>query len=218
MRTRTAFAIALIAGLIPGLLSAPRTASADPITLLDVGGDPSGFTELAKGESAGLAFILETAFSDVVITPDVFCISCSGRFVLMQDDVGTDAQLSDLVFASLYAGGQADPIVLPSPLDAATYFLILVLDDGTAGWLGSADADVFEAPGVSAGISLFADAANTDTTFPGATNFSAVFGFDHFVDISGVSRIVAVPEPPGALLLIGGLLVLLARRRRPATR
>jgi hypothetical protein len=207
---------AAVAELILGFAPAPRSANANVITLLDVGGDPTDFTALAAGESAGLAFTLETGFSDVVITPDVFCLECSGRFVLMRDRVGSDAQLSDLVFASVYGGGQADPIALPTPLDMATYFLILVLDSGTAGWLGSADADIFEAPGVAAGISLFADAGNTDTTFPGATNFSAVFGLDHFVHITGAGDIVAVAAPPTAWLLIGGL-SLLALRRRPAT-
>lgn len=217
MKTINRFTVTLIAGLILVFAPVPRGAHANVIPLLDVGGDATDFTALAEGEAAGLAFTLETGFSDIVITPDVFCLECSGRFVLMRDRVGSDAQLSDLVFAAVFGGGKAGPIALPTPLDAATYFLILVLDSGTAGWLGSADAEIFEAAGVAASISLFADAGNTDTTFPGATNFSAVFGLDHFVHITGATEIVAVAAPPTAWLLIAGL-GWLAWRRRPATR
>ncbi len=210
MKTRTNPAVILLLTTVLCLALA-TLAKAEPITVIDVSGDRSDFQQVDSGQSAGVGFTLAETLFDALILPDIFCQSCSGQLLLMQDNVGPGAELTDLVAALEFANGAA-PGLAAGNLDAGTYFLVLHITSGFAGWIGSDNAVVDEILGAAYELSLFADEFNTDSTFAGRSNFSAVFGFDYYFSVSGEA--MAVPEPGAAALLLSGLLILIGRRGR----
>lgn len=188
------------------------TAQADLITAIDVSGDRTDFLQVDAGQSAGVGFTLGGTLFDTTILPDIFCQACSGVLLLMQGNVGPTAALTDLVAAVEFADGAA-PDLAAGDLDADTYFLILQITSGFAGWIGSDDASLTETFGSFYELSLFADEFNTDTTFAGRSDFSALFGFDNYFSVDGDT--VSVPEPGTLpLLLFGGALLFVSRRQK----
>ncbi len=203
--------------LLPAILASltfATAAEAGLITVIDVNGDRTDFQQVDAGQSAGVAFTLGGTLFDTTILPDIFCQTCTGLLLLMQNNVGPDAELTDLVAAVEFADGAA-PGVAGGDLDAGTYFLVLQITSGFAGWIGNDNALVDETFGSFYELSLFADELNTDSTFAGRSNFSALFGFDYFFSVDGET--VTVPEPGTLALLLFGLLALASRRRTMRT-
>lgn len=192
---------------------------ADPISVIDVSGPDTDFLQVDGGQSAGVGFTLGQSFLDVLITPEFFCLTCSGQLLLMQDTVGPGALLTDLLAAADFSNGFA-PTLSAGNLDAGTYFFVLLIQSGFGGWTGTTDsANIHSTTGNAYEISLFADETNTDTTFAGRSSFSALFDFDLYFDVTGspVSDPVTVPEPSTILLMLAGFFATYIRRRSPAS-
>lgn len=185
-------------------------AQAMPIDLIDVSGARSDFVGIDAGQAAGLAFTLDADYTDVEIRADVFCLGCSGRFVLTRDAIGPGTALADLVFAEFFTGGNAPAMLIDGTLAAATYFLTLIIDTGTAGWITGDASTFFEAADADYGLNYLAAAA--DTVFPPASRFEALFGVNQYVGIRGtavrdVQDPYAVPAPAALSLLLLALVV-----------
>ena len=110
------------------------------------------------------------------------------------------------------SAGLAAPGLAVGDLAAGNYFLVLLITSGFAGWIGGENALIEEFFGDTYEISLFADEFNTDTTFAGRSNFSALFSFDQYFSVSGER--VSVSEPGTLVLLLSGMIALVAGRRR----
>lgn len=206
--------ITTIGLLAVSLLLAVAPANATVVDLIEVSGSEPDFVAIDAGEASGFAFTLDNDYSSVSILADVFCLGCSGRFVLTREAIGPETALADLVFAADYTGGSALPLLIGETLSAATYFLTLIIDTGTAGWSIGDNANFFEAPDANYGLNYFSD--NADTTFPPRSSFEALFGISQYVRISGEQiggddpQSVPVPATLGLLLL--GLCLGLRRR------
>jgi hypothetical protein len=198
---------------------------AQAATVLNTGGPQNGIAAISPTgpeRAAALVFQVNSDLSNAALSFDIDCITaCAGNVFLTKRNVLQGITISSLIQVSVYSGkGTLNPF---SGLDlsAGIYSLVMDVQSGFAGWLGSTQPSPVgdgRASIIGAGLS-----GVNNPAFPPGSAWTALTSYSPGLIIT--ANAVAgtpgpgpapVPLPAGGLLLAAALALVAAARRRRA--
>lgn len=204
-RGRRTVAAIMAAALLSG------TTAAEAATIVGAGGPGNLAQGINPGQAAGISFTLTAPIANASISADIFCINCTGDILLMKDNIGSTAQLTNLVGAVAFnVFTPLAPFFTGMNLDTGTYFMFLALSGnrGGAAWAASDPATFVSSANASPGLDFYADSLASPVFRSTFASIPETKAMHYRVEVfGGAGTPGAVPEPSTWILLIAGFCI-----------
>lgn len=194
-----------VAAIMATVLLSGATA-AGAATIVGAGGPGNLAQGINPGQAAGISFTLTAPITNASISADIFCINCTGDILLMKDNIGSTAQLTNLVSAIAFdVSTPIAPFFSGLNLDAGTYFMFLALSGnrGGAAWATSDPATFVSSPNASPGLDFYANSLASPVYRSIFASIPETKAMHYRVDVVG-GLPGAIPEPATWAMLIAG--------------